>query len=263
MSKSTNDMKSTKNTKAPRSEPPIEPVLSGLDMSKDLDKDTFRFSLLQYQAALNELAREARARKIAVVPVFEGWDAGGKGGAIRRFTPALDARDYTIVSIAAPTKEELSHHYLWRFWRQIPPAGRWTIFDRSWYGRVLVERVEGFAREHEWRRAYDEINHFEKLLTEHGIALVKFWLHITPDEQKSRFERRANTPHKSWKLTKEDWRNRERWHDYEKAVDEMVARTNQPTAPWHLIEGNSKRYARVRVLELLCETLQGALDRTP
>jgi polyphosphate kinase 2 (PPK2 family) len=193
--------------------------------------------------------------------VFEGWDAAGKGGAIRRITPALDARDYQIVSVAAPSAEEDDQHYLWRFWRHLPGAGRCLIFDRSWYGRVLVERVEGFASRDEWLRAYDEINDFEAQLVRHGYILVKYWIHITPEEQERRFLAREETPYKQWKLTDEDWRNRERWQAYEVAVDDMVRLTGTPIAPWHLVEGNDKRFARVRVLDILCEALDRALDR--
>ena len=163
--------------------------------------------------------------------MFEGWDASGKGGAIRRLTSALDARDYQVISIAAPTDEENAHHYLWRFWRHLSRAGRVSIFDRSWYGRVLVERVEGFATEKEWRRAYTEINQFEQQLVDHGIMLIKFWIHVSRDEQERRFNARKEIPHKRWKLTAEDWRNREKWDQYELAVHDMVERTSTQIAP--------------------------------
>ena len=190
--------------------------------------------------------------------VFEGWDAGGKGGAIRRLTAALDARDYRVIPIAAPTDEERAHNYLWRFWRHLGRAGRVTIFDRTWYGRVLVERVEGFATEAEWRRAYTEINDFERQLTEFGIVLLKFWLHITPEEQLRRFEEREKIAYKRWKLTDEDWRNREKWDLYEPAVQEMVERTSTFDAPWTLVEGNCKRFARLKVLRTVSEALEKA-----
>jgi polyphosphate kinase 2 (PPK2 family) len=190
--------------------------------------------------------------------VFEGWDAAGKGGAIRRLTPALDARDYEVISVAAPTDEENAHHYLWRFWRFLPRDGRFLIFDRSWYGRVLVERIEGFATNEEWLRAYEEINDFERQLIEHGSVLVKFWINVTPEEQERRFREREETPYKRWKLTEEDWRNRDRWRAYELAVDDMV-RLTSGAAPWHLVEGDNKRFARVRVIDTVCDALDRAL----
>lgn len=235
-------------------------VLSALDMAKTIDKKVYRSEVLRLQARLNRLHRVARERGRSTILVFEGWDAAGKGGAIRRVTPALDSRDYRIVSIAAPTDEENDHHYMWRFWRDLPGAGRFLFFDRSWYGRVLVERVEGFATQDEWLRAYDEINDFEAQLVNHGSIVVKYWIHITAEEQDRRFRAREETPYKRWKLTEEDWRNRERWQAYEVAVDDMVRLTGTPIAPWHLIEGNDKRYARVSVLDILCDALDRALD---
>ena len=235
-------------------------VLSALDTGRTIEKKEYREELIRLQARLNRLYRVARERGRSTILVFEGWDAAGKGGAIRRITPALDSRDYQIVSIAAPTAEENDHHYMWRFWRHLPGAGRVLIFDRSWYGRVLVERVEGFASQEEWLRAYEEINDFEAQLVSHGSILVKYWIHITPDEQDRRFTAREETPYKRWKLTDEDWRNRERWQAYEVAVDDMVRLTGTPIAPWYLIEGNDKRYARVRALDILCDALDRALD---
>jgi len=252
--------------KAGDSDSPVRPairpvtVLSALDTGKTIQKDTYRDELTRLQARLNRLYRVARERGRSTILVFEGWDAAGKGGAIRRITPALDARDYQILSIAAPTHEENAHHYMWRFWRDLPGAGRFLIFDRSWYGRVLVERVEGFATQEEWLRAYQEINDFEAQLVDHGSVVVKYWIHITPEEQDRRFKAREETPYKRWKLTDEDWRNRERRQAYDVAVDDMVRLTGTPIAPWYLIEGNDKRYARVRVLEILCDALDRALD---
>ncbi|MEI2782503.1 MAG: polyphosphate:AMP phosphotransferase [Candidatus Competibacter sp.] len=234
-------------------------VLSRLDMSKTLAKDDYDADMKRYQAKLNQLQRAARDRKVSTILVFEGWDAAGKGGSIRRITAALDARDYQVIQIAAPTDEEAAHNYLWRFWRHLPRAGRVTIYDRSWYGRVLVERIEGFARTREWQRAYAEINDFEAQLVERGIVLLKFWLHITPEEQLRRFKEREQISYKAWKLTEEDWRNRERWTDYEMAVNDMVERTSTRQAPWALIEANDKRHARVEVLRTLCERLETAL----
>jgi len=238
-------------------------VLSRLDMSKALSKNDYDAELKRYQAKLNQLQRMARERKVSTILVFEGWDAAGKGGSIRRITAALDARDYQVIQIAAPTDEEAAHNYLWRFWRHIPRAGKVTIYDRSWYGRVLVERIEGFARTREWQRAYAEINDFEAQLVERGIVLVKFWLHITPEEQLRRFQEREQIAYKAWKLTNEDWRNRERWADYELAVNDLVERTSTHQAPWTLVAANDKRYARIKVLRTLCERLETALADGP
>jgi polyphosphate:AMP phosphotransferase len=236
-------------------------VLSSLDMDLKLGKADYNQQLNRYQGRLSKLHREARERNLSALLLFEGWDAAGKGGAIRRITAALDARSYQVIPIAAPTDEERAQHYLWRFWRHLPRSGRITVFDRSWYGRVLVERVEGFATEMEWMRAYAEINDFEEQLVEYGTVLVKYWVHITAHEQLERFRLREVTPHKAWKLTDEDWRNRERWDDYEQAVNDMVERTSTRIAPWTLIEGNDKRYARVAVLKALCDQLEAALEK--
>jgi polyphosphate kinase 2 (PPK2 family) len=195
------------------------------------------------------------------VIVMEGWDAGGKGGIIRRVTPAIDARHYRVIPIAAPTDEERSHHYLWRFWRHPPRGGHTAIFDRSWYGRVLVERVERFATDEAWQRAFGEINDFEEQLAAHGTVVVKFWLHIDKDEQLARFKLREETPYKRYKITEEDYRNRERWDDYEVAVNEMVEKTSTAHAPWRLIAGNDKRFARVQAIETLCDALAARLGK--
>ena len=205
------------------------------------------------------LHRKVRDQGTSTILVFEGWDAAGKGGAIRRVTAALDAASYHVIPIAAPTDEERAQHYLWRFWRHLPRARTLTIFDRSWYGRVLVERVEALASPAEWQRAYLEINQFEEQLVDHGIVLVKYWLHITPDEQLRRFRERRQSSFKQWKLTEEDWRNRRKWNDYARAVDEMVARTSTRTAPWTLVEANDKYYARIKVLKTLCARLKAAV----
>jgi polyphosphate:AMP phosphotransferase len=234
-------------------------VLSRLDMTKRIDKRTFARELLRFQGELNRLQRRAARRSVSTILVFEGVDAAGKGGAIRRVTAALDARDCQVIPIAAPTDEELAHHYLWRFWRHLPRAGRVTIFDRSWYGRVLVERVEALATTADWRRAYAEINQFEDQLVAHGIVLVKYWIHITRDEQLRRFKAREQSDVKRWKITAEDWRNRAKWHAYEDAVNEMVERTSTRQAPWTLVEGNDKHHARIRVLQTACDRLRQAL----
>ena len=234
-------------------------VLSRLDGSARLDKRTFGRELLRYQGRLNGLERRAARAGVSTILVFEGMDAAGKGGAIRRVTAALDAREYQVIPIGAPTDEERAHHYLWRFWRHLPRGGRVTIFDRSWYGRVLVERVESLATQAEWTRAYTEINQFEDQLTGHGIVLVKYWIHITRDEQLRRFTARQKSPFKSWKITAEDWRNRKNWLAYEEAVNEMVERTSTRAAPWTLVPGNDKQYARIKVLQTACERLRQAL----
>jgi len=234
-------------------------LLSHLDMGQTLDKKRYQSELEKYQGKLNKLARAAHDKKISSVIVLEGWDAGGKGGLIRRIIPALDARTYQIIPIAAPTDEERAHHYLWRFWRHIPRAGQVTVYDRSWYGRVLVERVEGFAQHEDWMRAYAEINDFEEQLSEHDTVLLKYWLHIDKDEQLRRFKEREKITYKQYKITEEDYRNRERWDDYEHAVNDMVERTSTEYAPWDLIEGNDKRFARIKALKLYCERLEKAL----
>ncbi len=249
----------TSRSPSGRRPPAVPTVLSRLDMTRRLDAEAFDRELLKYQGRLNRLRRRAARGAVSTILVFEGADAAGKGGAIRRVTAALDARDYQVIPIAAPTDEERAHHYLWRFWRHLPRAGRVTIFDRSWYGRVLVERVEGFATPAEWMRAYAEINQFEDQLVAHGIVLVKFWIHISKDEQLRRFNARRESPFKSWKITDEDWRNRTKWDTYERAVNEMVERTSTRDAPWTLVEGNDKRYARIKVLETVCARLRAAL----
>jgi len=238
---------------------PCNTVLSALDMTKHLAKNDYRTQLAEAQARLSRLCREALKKKITTILVFEGPDAAGKGGAIRRITAPLDARNYQVLPFAAPSDEESSHHYLWRFWRHLSRAGRLTIYDRSWYGRVLVERVEKLAGEEAWRRAYAEINDFEEQLIEHGIVLVKYWVHITKEEQLARFRAREKIPYKRWKLTDEDWRNRDKWQDYEIAAHDMVQHTSTINAPWTLIEGNDKRYARIRVIETLCRKLESRL----
>jgi polyphosphate:AMP phosphotransferase len=238
---------------------PLPTVLSTLDMSKHLNKADYQRQLKEYQAKLNLLHREALKKKVSTILVFEGPDAAGKGGAIRRVTAALDARNFQVIPIAAPTDEERAQHYLWRFWRHLSRAGRLTIYDRSWYGRVLVERVEGLASEEEWKRAYSEINDFEEQLIDHGIVLLKYWIHITKDEQLARFKVRELVPYKRWKLTDEDWRNREKWDDYALAVHDIVQHTSTLHSPWTLVEGNDKRFARVKVIKTLCKQLGEAL----
>ncbi len=235
-------------------------ILQSLDMTQALSREAYGTELKKQQGRVNKLFRKAKGKGISVILVFEGWDAAGKGGAVRRLTAALDAHDYQIIPIAAPTDEEKAHHYLWRFWRHLSRAGRVTIFDRSWYGRVLVERVEGFASENEWMRAYGEINNFEEQLVGHGIVLVNYWLHITNKEQYKRFKERETTVYKQWKLTDEDWRNREKWDAYEQAVNDIAERTSTRLAPWTLVEANDKCFARVKVLRTLADRLQRAVS---
>jgi polyphosphate:AMP phosphotransferase len=235
-------------------------LLDSLDLSLQLEKKTYNNLLSKYQGKLNKLARQAHEMQRSSILVFEGWDAGGKGGAIRRLTHAIDARNYQVISVAAPTDEERLHHYLWRFWRHIPRAGQVTIYDRSWYGRVLVERVEGFASENQWKHAYSEIVNFEEALSDHGIVLLKFWLHIDNDEQLRRFKEREKISYKKHKITEEDYRNREKWNDYNIAVNEMVTRTSTQKNPWIMVEGNDKKYARVKVIRAYCERLEKCLD---
>jgi len=241
--------------------PHLPTVLDRLDLDARLSKKAYKKRLKAAKARLAVLARQARDRGVSSVLVFQGWDAAGKGGAIKRLAQALEARDVRMHAIGAPTDEERNHHYLWRFWRRLPRAGRIAIFDRSWYGRVLVERVEGFASDAEWHRAYSEINSFEEALVDHGVVVAKFWLHISKDEQLRRFEHRAKTPWKAWKLTEEDWRNRERWHEYELAVHDMIGRTSTRVAPWTLVEANDKYHARVKVIETYVAALEARLER--
>ncbi|GAB4345649.1 MAG: polyphosphate:AMP phosphotransferase [Gammaproteobacteria bacterium] len=234
-------------------------VLQSVDLTQRLEKPEYKRRLKSLQSRLGKLSRKARARKTSTIVVLEGWDAAGKGGLIRRITPALDARSYQVIPIAAPTDEEAAHHYLWRFWRHIPRGGHVTLYDRSWYGRVLVERVEGFTHKEDWMRAYTEICDFEEQLARSGIVIVKFWVHIDRDEQLARFRAREETPHKQHKITEEDYRNREKWEAYEHAVNDMVERTSTVFAPWTLIAGNDKYFARVQALEVLCDRLEAAL----
>jgi polyphosphate:AMP phosphotransferase len=234
-------------------------LLDQLDLTHTLDNGVYKGELAKLQTELNELCWEAYKKKRSIVLVFEGVDAGGKGGAIRRFTNAIDARLYRAIPIAAPTDEEKAHHYLWRFWRHIPRAGYITIYDRSWYGRVLVERVEGFATDDEWRRAYAEINEFEEQLVESGVILFKFWLQVSEEEQLRRFKDREATAYKQYKITDEDWRNRERWPQYKAAVNDMVVHTSTESASWTLVEGDDKPFARIKVLTTLRDGLKTAL----
>lgn len=236
-------------------------LINGIDLTQKLPEAKYKQKLEALQGKLNVLSRHKRISDIGIVAVFEGCDAAGKGGAIRRVAGALDVRSYHIVPIAAPTDEERAQPYLWRFWRQMPRKGRLTIFDRSWYGRVLVERVEGFCGESDWRRAYAEINDFESQLVSSGLVLCKFWLQISKEEQLKRFELRGKTGFKRYKITDEDWRNRKKWSLYEDAAAEMVERTGTGAAPWTLVAAEDKYHARIHVLSELVERVERALDR--
>jgi len=240
-------------------------MLEKLDLDQSLTREEYVFNRTRYQLQLRELAYQLYVQKRSLVMVYEGWDAGGKGGNIKRVTERLDPRGYEVLPIAAPKGEDATHHYLWRFWRRLRPPDEKQIlvFDRSWYGRVMVERIEGFCTEEEWKRAYREINEFERQLADHGIILAKFWIHISPDEQLRRFEVRRGTAYKSWKLTDDDWRNRARWDKYEAAVEDMLLRTSTLTAPWTIVEGNDKWFARVKTLRTLVELLSKELDYQP
>lgn len=236
-------------------------LLKALNLGEKLDKQVYQEALETWQGRLNLLTRDKRFAKISVVCVFEGNDAAGKGGSIRRITGALDARRYQVIPTAAPSDEEKAQPYMWRFWRQIPRRGRLALFDRSWYGRVLVERVEGFCSEYDWQRAYSEINDFEAQLAEHRIVVVKFWLSISKEEQLKRFKEREATGFKRYKITPEDWRNRDKWDAYEEAVCDMVDRTSTEIAPWTLVPANDKNVARIRILKTLCGRIEQELKR--
>ena len=234
-------------------------MLDQLDLTQALSEPDYKRELKRLHARLHELAFREYTKKTPLVIVFEGWDAAGKGGAIRRLTEKVDPRGFVVHPIAAPVGEDKTRHYLYRFWRRLPERGEIAIFDRSWYGRVLVERVEGFCSEVEWRRAYSEINQFERQLADFGTVIVKFWLHISPQEQLRRFEERRKTAYKSFKITDEDWRNRGKWEDYAQAVEEMILKTSTDVAPWTLVEANDKYFARIKIMRTVAETLEDAL----
>lgn len=223
-------------------------TLDAVDLAAEVGGDEYEERVAELQERAFSLQIEGFQKGRRAVVAFEGWDAAGKGGAIRRLTLLMDPRGYKVWPIAAPRDEDARHHWLWRFWRRLPEAGELTIFDRTWYGRVLVERVEGFARPDAWRRAYDEINAFERTLTADGVRLVKIFLHISRAEQKRRFEEREEDPLKRYKIGPDDWRNRKKWPEYERAIQEMLDRTHRPDAPWVLVAANSKRHARLEVL---------------
>jgi len=239
----------------------VPTLLDEVDLSKSLDEESYEAQLEKYQARLRELQLRCHDEHRPVIIACEGWDAAGKGGAIRRLLGSLDPRGYNVVPIAAPKGDEATHHYLWRFWRHIPRAGHWTIFDRTWYGRVLVERVEGFAQEAEWRRAFQEIREFEQSLANYGTVLVKLWFHISPEVQLQRFREREQTEHKRYKITPEDWRNREKHDQYRNAVTEMIAGTSTSYAPWTIVEANDKLWARIKVMKTIADAVGRGLRK--
>ena len=238
-----------------------ESILSKVDLSLSYSKKEYREKLKKLQSKIQLLHGELYRRRIPVVLGFEGWDAGGKGGAIKRLTEKMDPRGYTVIPTASPNDWEKAHHYLWRFWQAMPKAGHLSIFDRTWYGRVMVERIEGFCTTGEWQRAYKEINDMERDLYDAGAIVLKFWMQIDKDEQERRFKARQENPEKQWKITDEDWRNREKWDQYEEAVNEMLIRTSTPHAPWVVVEGNDKYYARIKVLETVVRAIEKRLER--
>ena len=236
-------------------------VLGKINATQELSKEEYKKELDKYQKRLKQLQIEMFKAQIPTVICFEGWDAAGKGGAIRRLTAALDPLGFSVHPVSAPNVVERQFHYLWRFWVHLPEAGNIAIFDRTWYGRVMVERIEGFAKDYEWQRAYDEIKDMEQQWAEHGFAIAKFWLQIDKDEQLRRFTDRQNDPMKQWKITDEDWRNRDKWDAYEEAVNEMLVRTDTSFAPWTVVEGNNKYYARLKVLKTIVELFEKKLGK--
>ncbi len=236
------------------------PKLKDVDLSVSIEDDEYKKELKRLQSRISELHNIIYRKRIPVIFCYEGWDAAGKGGNIRRLTYALDPRGFDVHPIASPLPHEKNRHFLWRFWTKLPKSGHICIFDRTWYGRVMVERIEGFCSEKDWRRAYHEINEFERMLTDWGAVLLKFWIHIDSDVQLERFKDRQNTPEKQWKITDEDWRNREKWDEYEIAVNEVLEKTSTKNAPWHIIESNDKQYARIKTLKIIVKALEKAID---
>ncbi|MBR4359913.1 MAG: polyphosphate:AMP phosphotransferase [Clostridia bacterium] len=236
------------------------PRLKDVDLSYCMDEETYKKELKKLQGRLSELHNTVYRKKIPVILCYEGWDAAGKGGNIRRVAYPLDPRGFDVKPIASPEPHELNRQYLWRFWTRLPRTGHICIFDRTWYGRVMVERLEGFCSEKDWKRAYNEINEFERQLTDWGAVVLKFWIHIDQETQLARFTERQNTPEKQWKITDEDWRNREKWPQYEIAVDEMLQKTSTENAPWYIIESNDKKYARIKTLKIIIKALEKACE---
>ncbi|MGL5175899.1 MAG: phosphate--AMP phosphotransferase, partial [Cetobacterium sp.] len=233
--------------------------LDKINLEKALDKKEYKKELEKLQKKIYNLHHEIYTRRIPVIIAYEGWDAAGKGGNIKRLVGRMDPRGYDVIPIAAPSTIEKNHHYLWRFWKAIPRNGHISIFDRTWYGRVLVERIEKFATNYEWKRSYAEINDMEKQWIDDGAIVLKFWLQISKDEQLKRFKERENTPEKKWKITEEDWRNREKWKDYNSAIEDMISRTSTTTAPWHIVPANDKYYARIFVLKRFIDAIEKRL----
>lgn len=236
------------------------PLLAEIPLDKQIGEEEYKKELKQLQQRLGELHNRLYRKKVPVIIAYEGWDAAGKGGNIKRITGALDPRGYEVHPIASPEPHEKARHYLWRFWTRLPKTGHIAIFDRTWYGRVMVERLEGFCSENDWMRAYNEINEFEKELHDWGAVIIKFWVQIDKDTQLARFTDRQNTPEKQWKITDEDWRNREKWDEYEAAVNEMIAKTSTTYAPWHILESVDKKYARIKALKIVIHELEKALE---
>ena len=253
------DAGATEGSGAEKDKKLSESILAKSDLSLTYTKEEYKQRLDKLQKKMEKLHGELYRRRIPVVLGFEGWDAGGKGGAIKRLTEKMDPRGYVVHPTASPNDIERAHHYLWRFWTDMPKAGHVTIFDRTWYGRVMVERIEGFCTRQEWQRAYKEINAMERDLADAGTIVLKFWMQIDKDEQERRFKARQENPQKQWKITDEDWRNREKWDQYEEAVNEMLIRTSTPDAPWIVVEGNCKYYARIKVLECVVEAIEKKL----
>lgn len=235
------------------------PKLSEVELDKEISEEEYKKELRHLQKKLNALHYRLYRKKIPVVIAYEGWDAAGKGGNIKRIAGALDPRGYEVHPIASPEPHEKARHYLWRFWTRLPKTGHIAIFDRTWYGRVMVERLEGFCSTNDWQRAYNEINEFEKELSQWGAVIIKFWVQIDKDTQLERFTERQNTPEKQWKITDEDWRNRDKWDQYEEAVNEMLQKTSTEYAPWHILESVDKKYARIKALKIVIEELEKAL----
>ena len=240
---------------------PLEkiPKLEEVFLDKTLTDEEYRKELRELQKKLGELHNKLYRKKVPVIIAYEGWDAAGKGGNIKRITGALDPRGFEVHPIASPEPHEKARHYLWRFWNRLPKTGHIAIFDRTWYGRVMVERLEGFCSENDWQRAYNEINEFEKELSDWGAVIIKFWVQIDKETQLERFTERQNTPEKQWKITEEDWRNRDKWDLYEGAVNEMLQKTNTSYAPWHILESNDKKYARIKALKIVINAIEQAL----
>ena len=236
------------------------PKLADVELTgKTIDDEEYDKELKKLQSKLSELHNRLYRKRIPVIITYEGWDAAGKGGNIKRITGALDPRGYEVHPIASPEPHEKARHYLWRFWTRLPKDGHIAIFDRTWYGRVMVERLEGFCSENDWKRAYNEMNEFEKELSDWGAVIIKFWVQIDKDTQLARFNDRQNNPEKQWKITDEDWRNREKWDQYEEAVNEMLKKTSTAYAPWHILESMDKRYARIKALKIVIKELEKAL----